>query len=145
MHIYGYGAGPSLDQLSAQGNFGIVTAGASTRARAQGLFAQGNFGIVTAAGFELFPRPEAETVVVARWDSEDALAALIDTLASLRRRGLLQGIAHVGNFERTRSTLEPLAAEQLLQLGLCTQSDARAMAAALLQSGGSAPGVRSGW
>ena len=61
-----------------------------------GLFAQSNYGIVTAAGFELLPRPHPHTAVLAKIAGDDGLPALIDTLAALRRRGLLQTVAHIG-------------------------------------------------
>ncbi len=116
-HLYQPGVGPSLDAL----------------------FTQGNFGIVTAAGVELLPRPEAETAVIARIDREEALAPLIDALADLRRRGLIAGVAHVGNRERSWITLAPLVAEQLIASGRCTPERAREAAEAILRAEGFGP------
>ncbi len=116
-HLYRPGVGPSLDAL----------------------FAQGNFGIVTAAGVELLPQPEVETAVIARIEREEALASLIDTLADLRRRGLIGGVAHVGNRERSWITLAPLVAEQLIASGRCTPDRARETAEQILRAEGFGP------
>ncbi len=116
-HIYRHGIGPWLD----------------------GLFSQGNFGIVTAAGVELLPKPEHETAVIARIDREDALPALIDAFAALRRRSVIGGVAHIGNRARSWMTLAPLLMEQLVALGQCSTFDARAAAEDVLKAEGFGP------
>ncbi|MCX7819151.1 MAG: FAD-binding oxidoreductase [Kiritimatiellae bacterium] len=116
-HLYRWGVGPWLD----------------------GLFAQGNFGIVTAAGVELLPMPEAETAVIARIRREEELADLVDALADLRRRGLIAGVAHVGNRERSWITLAPLIAEQLIADGRCDARSARSAAEEILKAEGFGP------
>ncbi len=116
-HLYRHGVGPWLD----------------------GLFAQGNFGIVTAAGVELLPKPERETAVIARIDREESLPALIDAFASLRRRGVIGGVAHIGNRARSWMTLAPLLMEQLVALGLCEAPAARAAAETVLRDEGFGP------
>ncbi len=68
-----------------------------------GLFAQSNFGIVTCATFDLMPRRETHMAVI----------ALIDVLAELRRRDILQTVVHVGNRYRTQITMAPLVYERL--------------------------------
>ncbi|MBM4153738.1 MAG: FAD-binding oxidoreductase [Lentisphaerae bacterium] len=116
-HLYRHGIGPWLD----------------------GLFAQGNFGIVTAAGVELLPKPERETAVIARIDREDALPALIDAFAGLRRRGVIGGVAHIGNRARSWMTLAPLLMEQLVALRQCPADRAREAAEAVLAAEGFGP------
>jgi len=116
-HLYRPGVGPSLDAL----------------------FAQGSFGIVTAAGVELLPQPEAETAVIARIEREEELPALIDVLADLRRRGLISGVAHVGNRERSWITLAPLVAEQMIASGRCAPQQARDVAEHILRAEGFGP------
>lgn len=113
-HVYRHGVGPSMD----------------------GLFAQSNYGIVTAAGFELLPRPHPHTAVIARIERDDQLPGLIDTLAALRRRGLLQTVAHIGNRERTVISLAPLVSDQLVALGVATPESARTLAEELLRREG---------
>lgn len=113
-HLYRHGVGPSLD----------------------GLFAQSNYGIVTAAGFELLPRPHPHTAVLAKIADDDGLPALIDTLAALRRRGLLQTVAHIGNRARTEISLAPLVSEQLVALGAASPASAGALAVELLRREG---------
>lgn len=116
-HLYRHGIGPWLD----------------------GLFAQGNFGVVTSAGVELLPKPDHETAVIARIAREEDLAALIDAFAGLRRRGIVGGVAHIGNRERTWMTLAPLLMEQLVDLGLCPPAGARDAAGAVLKNEGFGP------
>jgi 4-cresol dehydrogenase (hydroxylating) flavoprotein subunit len=116
-HLYRHGIGPSLD----------------------GLFAQGNFGIVTAAGVELLPKHERETSVIMRIDREADLPRLIDALAALRRRGVIRGVAHIANRERSWMTLAPLLMEQMVRLNLCSPDDARSAAETLLAREGFGP------
>lgn len=82
-HSHPFGLGPMLD----------------------GLFFQGNFGIVTSACFRLeFKRPCHVGITLTLQKPSD-LARLIDELSGLKRDGLLTSVAHIGNRERTQSTL----------------------------------------
>lgn len=70
-----------------------------------GLFFQGNFGIVTSACLKLMPkRPKRVAISLAERTPGD-LPKLIDELARLKRDQLLSSVTHIGNRERTRSTL----------------------------------------
>jgi 4-cresol dehydrogenase (hydroxylating) flavoprotein subunit len=90
-HRYRHGVGPSLD----------------------GLFFQSGLGVVTAAGFELHPAPEGASALVLRLHREEDLAPTVDAIARLRRRGVLSGVAHIGNRARSMVTLAPLVAAEL--------------------------------
>ena len=90
-HLYKYGLGPSLD----------------------GLFAQSNFGIVTAAGMELLPRHGEQTALLAKISDSRQFAPLVQALTELRKREVLRTAVHIGNRNRTVSTLGPLVQEQL--------------------------------
>jgi 4-cresol dehydrogenase (hydroxylating) flavoprotein subunit len=70
-----------------------------------GLFLQGNFGIVTSACLKLIPRRPREVAVSLALHRESDLPAFIDTLALLKRDGLLTSVTHVANQARTHSTL----------------------------------------
>lgn len=74
-HVYRYGVGPSLD----------------------GLFSQSNFGIITRLTVWLMPRPETFTSFLCQTPDDDALPALLDALADLRRRDLVRSAVHLGN------------------------------------------------
>lgn len=73
-HVYRYGVGPSLD----------------------GLFSQSNFGVVTRLTVWLMRRPEAACAFLCS-ASDEALPALLDAIAGLRRRDLVRSAAHIGN------------------------------------------------
>ena len=94
-NLYKHGIGPSLD----------------------GIFPQGNFGIVTSACIDLMPKPETHMAAIIKIDAEEKLPKLIEALVSLRSRGIITTIAHVGNRERSYMTLAPLLYEQLLESG----------------------------
>jgi 4-cresol dehydrogenase (hydroxylating) flavoprotein subunit len=82
-HSHPYGLGPMLD----------------------GLFFQGNFGIVTSACFRLIPRRRRQVAVSMALRREADLPVFIDTLARLKREGLLTSVSHIGNRARTHATL----------------------------------------
>ena len=116
-NLYPHGVGPALD----------------------GLFPQGNFGIVTSACIDLMPRPDAHMAVIIKIDSEDKLSSLIDALVTLRSRGVITTVAHIGNRERSHITLAPLLYEQLLQAGESAGESTRAKAVQMLEDGGFGP------
>jgi 4-cresol dehydrogenase (hydroxylating) len=115
--LYPYGIGPSLD----------------------GLFQQGSFGIVVSACIDLIPKPDDHMAAIIRIDSEDKLKQLINGLASLRSRGIITTVAHVGNRERSCITLAPLLYEQLVASGETGGETARAKALRILENGGFGP------
>jgi 4-cresol dehydrogenase (hydroxylating) len=82
-HSHPYGLGPMLD----------------------GLFFQGNFGIVTSACFRLLPRRPRQVAVSMALRRAADLPAFIDTLARLKREGLLTSVTHIGNRARTHASL----------------------------------------
>jgi 4-cresol dehydrogenase (hydroxylating) flavoprotein subunit len=94
-HRFRHGVGPSLD----------------------GLFFQSGLGVVTAAGFELHPMPEGASALVLRMRREENLGPAVDAIARLRRRGVLSGVAHIGNRARSLVTLAPLVAAELMEDG----------------------------
>lgn len=94
-HRFRHGVGPSLD----------------------GLFFQSGLGVVTAAGFELHPMPESASALVLRMRREENLGPAVDAIARLRRRGVLAGVAHIGNRARSTITFAPLLAAELQGTG----------------------------
>lgn len=70
-----------------------------------GLFFQGNFGIVTSACFKLMPRPPCQVGVSVSLGDVVNLAKFIDVLAALKREKVMGSVTHIGNMERTRSSL----------------------------------------
>jgi len=116
-NLYRHGVGPSLD----------------------GLFLQGNFGIVTSACVDLMPKPDDHMSAVIKIDTEDNLAVMVDTLVSLRSRGIFTTVAHIGNRERSYTTLAPLVYEQLLQSGAPDSETTRAKAVQMVQNAGFGP------
>lgn len=85
-HTYKYGVGPSLD----------------------GLFFQSNYGVVTSAGIDLMPKSEAHVALIASLYDEGKLGEFVEIFASLRKSGVIQTVAHMGNRHRTEITLAPL-------------------------------------
>ncbi len=116
-NLYAHGVGPSLD----------------------GLFPQGNFGIVTSACIDLMPKPDEHMSVILKIDAEEKLPALINTLVSLRSRGVFATIAHMGNRERSYITLAPLLYEQLVKSGEPEGEATRTKAVTMLEDGGFGP------
>ncbi len=116
-NLYHHGVGPSLD----------------------GLFPQGNFGIVTSACIDLMARPDDHMSAIIKIDDENKLPLLINTLVSLRSRGIITTVAHVGNCERSYITLAPLLYEQLLQSGEPKGEATRNKAVQMLEKGGFGP------
>ncbi|MFH0953002.1 MAG: FAD-binding protein [Verrucomicrobiota bacterium] len=112
--VYKYGVGPGLDQL----------------------FFQSNFGIVTAAGVDLMPRRDAHMAVICKIGNPARLPAFISALADLRRRDVIQTVAHVGNRNRTEIAMAPLVYRQLLLRGGGTEEELRLLAVRLLEQEG---------
>lgn len=73
--VYPYGAGPFMN----------------------GLFTQSNYGIITKIGLWLMPKPEAFTFYFFQVPNFEGLQTLIDRLRPLRLNGTLQTAIHVGN------------------------------------------------
>ena len=71
----------------------------------QQMFVQSNFGIVTRAGMWLMPKPEAIVSLDMELDRMDDLGWAIDTLAPMRRSGLLQQSPSIGNWLRAAAVL----------------------------------------
>jgi 4-cresol dehydrogenase (hydroxylating) len=116
-NLYKHGVGPSLD----------------------GLFQQGNFGIVTSACIDLIPKPDQHMAAIVKIATEEKLPLLIDALVQLRSRGIVHTVAHVGNRERSYSTLAPLLYEQLLEAGAPADESTRTLAVQMLEEGGFGP------
>ena len=81
--IHPYGFGPHWDQV----------------------FVQSNFGIVTKVGMWLMPEPETIVSLDMELDQADDLGWAIDTLAPMRRSGLLQQSPSLGNWLRAAAVL----------------------------------------
>lgn len=73
--VYRWGAGPSLD----------------------GLFSQSNFGIVTEMTIWLMPAPEYFQAFFFQSDREDGIAAIVEALRPLRMDGTLRSAVHIAN------------------------------------------------
>ncbi len=116
-HVYRYGIGPQLD----------------------GLFAQSNFGIVTAAGVDLMPARDECMAVISKISDPSKLAAFVDAMADLRRRDVIQTVAHIGNRHRTQIAMAPLVYRRLVQLTGRDGSDLRGEAERLLEEEGFGP------
>jgi 4-cresol dehydrogenase (hydroxylating) len=74
-HTFKWGAGPYLE----------------------GLFSQSNFGIVTRAGIWLMPEPDAFEAFICEIEHEESLPAVVDSLRQLAFAGALRGTAHLIN------------------------------------------------
>ena len=78
-----------------------------------GTFMQANFGIVTAIAFKLIPRAADHMAMLAKISDASRFADFVQALTKLRKSGIVQTAIHIGNQERTRSTIAPLLAAQL--------------------------------
>jgi 4-cresol dehydrogenase (hydroxylating) len=76
--LYRYGFGPAWDQM----------------------FVQSNFGVVTKLGLWLMRRPESVLGFDFEFDQPDDLEWVVDTLAPLRRDGIIQQAPSIGNWLR---------------------------------------------
>ena len=102
--VYRWGAGPSLD----------------------GLFSQSNFGIVTEMTIWLMPAPEYFQAFFFQSDREDGLAAIVDALRPLRMDGTLRSAIHIANDYKVLAGIqqfpqgetEPLRPERMAELRL---------------------------
>ncbi|WP_403022256.1 FAD-binding oxidoreductase [Salinibacterium sp. GXW1014] len=74
-----------------------------------GLFFQSNLGIVTQMGIWLLPRPDAFFAGSVITNDESMLPVLIDVLADLRRKDILQNNPVVGNPVRSAANVSPRA------------------------------------
>jgi 4-cresol dehydrogenase (hydroxylating) flavoprotein subunit len=82
-NLHPYGFGPNWDQL----------------------FVQSNFGVVTKLGMWLMPKPESIVALDMELDKMDDLGWAIDTLAPMRRDGLIQQSPSIGNWLRAAAVL----------------------------------------
>jgi len=71
----------------------------------QQMFMQSNFGVVTKAGMWLMPKPEVIINLDMELDKMDDLGWAIDTLAPMRRSGLLLQSPSIGNWLRAAAVL----------------------------------------
>lgn len=81
--LHPYGFGPGWDQM----------------------FIQSNYGIVTKMGMWLMPKPETIVSLDMELDRADDLGWAIDTLAPMRRSGLVQQSPSIGNWLRAAAVL----------------------------------------
>jgi 4-cresol dehydrogenase (hydroxylating) len=100
-HTFKWGAGPYLE----------------------GLFSQSNFGIVTRAGIWLMQEPEAFQAFFCEIEREEDLPAVVDSLRRLALAGALRGTAHLINDILCLSMLTQYPHEQRGQP--CLSDDAR--------------------
>lgn len=64
------------------------------------MFMQSNFGITTKAGVWLMPQPEAALELGLEVPHEQDIGWVVEALAPLRMRGVVQGPVNIGNFMR---------------------------------------------
>ncbi len=65
------------------------------------MFCQSNFGIVTKMGLWLMPEPEAMLGFDFEFEEQGDLGWIVDTMAPLRREGIIQQSPSIGNWMRT--------------------------------------------
>ena len=82
--VYRWGVGPTLD----------------------GLFSQSNLGIVTRLTVWLMPRPEYFQAYYFSAESEEDVAAIIDSLRPLRLSGTIRSASHIANDYKVLSALQ---------------------------------------
>ncbi len=116
-NLYPHGIGPALD----------------------GLFQQGNFGIVVSACIDLMPAPERCMTAVVRIDTEEKLGPVIEGMIELRKNGIFQTIAHIGNRERSYILLAPMLYQVMLREGGRPGPALRQQAVAMLEEAGFGP------
>jgi 4-cresol dehydrogenase (hydroxylating) len=81
-----------------------------------GLFLQSNFGVVTSATVHLLPQNETHKTLSMLIRPQN-LSQVIEVIPRLLRDGLIQGIPHIGNSERIRTTFAPLCEREYLRRG----------------------------
>lgn len=69
------------------------------------MFCQSNFGIVTKLGLWLMPEPEAVLGYDLEFDGIDDLGWVVDTIAPLRREGVIRQAPSIGNWLRSASVM----------------------------------------
>lgn len=100
--VYRWGAGPSLD----------------------GIFSQSNFGIVTEMTIWLMPAPEYFQAFFFQSDREDGIGEIVDALRPLRMDGTLRSAVHIANDYKVLGGIqqfppgerEPLTPERMREL-----------------------------
>ncbi|MCB0309924.1 MAG: FAD-binding oxidoreductase [Bdellovibrionales bacterium] len=92
-HLFKWGIGPFLD----------------------GIFTQSNFGIVTKVGIWLMPKPQCQGVLLIRFKTDQELLRNIDSLRTLKLRGLLPSAVHIVNDLRVISTLQGYPFQEMNQ------------------------------
>lgn len=92
--VYRWGAGPSLD----------------------GLFSQSNFGIVTRMTVWLMPAPEYFQAYFFQAAGEDSLAAFIEALRPLRMDGTLRSTVHIANDYKVLNGIQQFPWEEQMPL-----------------------------
>jgi len=70
------------------------------------MFIQSNFGIVTGMKIELMKKPEHYESFLIKVKEREGLAPLVDTLADLRMRGVIQSQVHISNAVRSYITTQ---------------------------------------
>jgi 4-cresol dehydrogenase (hydroxylating) len=69
------------------------------------MFCQSNFGVVTRLGLWLMPEPESMLGFDFEFDKPEDLGWVVDTLAPLRREGIIQQAPSIGNWLRSAATI----------------------------------------
>ncbi len=69
------------------------------------MFCQSNFGVVTKLGLWLMPEPETVAGIDFEFDQPDDLGWAVDTLAPLRRAGIIQQAPSMGNWLRSAAVM----------------------------------------
>lgn len=90
-YIYPYGIGPDLT----------------------GVFFQSNFGIVVKGGINLIPKSDEYVTFVTKIKNEKDLPEYIERLKEIKKNGLVKGVVHIGNRERSKISISPLIFENL--------------------------------
>ena len=69
------------------------------------MFCQSNFGVVTQMGLWLMPAPETMLALDYEFDQPEDLGWVVDTLAPLRREGVIQQSPSIGNWLRAAAVM----------------------------------------
>jgi 4-cresol dehydrogenase (hydroxylating) len=92
--VYRWGAGPSVD----------------------GLFSQSNFGIVTEMTIWLMPAPESFQAFFFQSDREEGIASIVDALRPLRMDGTLRSSVHIANDYKVLAGIQQFPAGENMPL-----------------------------
>ena len=104
-----------------------------------GLFVQSNFAVVTALTCRVLPRPPRVESILLELDDERSLGQLIETLAALRQRGIIENIPHIANAIRAATLSQPFEAWN--KPAPLTLADARRMLRCFGHAAGSWNGI----